>query len=74
VARSPAGLPRRADFPALQCTLPSGAPPACADERFNDLEYCDFEACDWLNNSLSGESDKERASERTREREREGDR
>jgi len=42
------------DFPALQCTLPSGAPPAYVDERFNDLEYCDFEACDWLNNSLLG--------------------
>ena len=41
-------------FPALKCTLPSGAPPAYFDERFNDLEYCDFEACDWLNNSLLG--------------------
>ena len=41
-------------FPALQCTLPSGALPAYFDERFNDLEYCDFETCDWLNNSLLG--------------------
>jgi len=42
------------DFPALQCTLPVGAPPAYVDERFNDFEYCDFETCDWLNNSLLG--------------------
>ena len=28
--------------------------PADFDEQFNDVEYCDFEACDWLNNSLLG--------------------
>ena len=42
------------DCPALQCTLPSGAPPAYVDERFNALKYCDFVACDWLNNSPLG--------------------
>ena len=37
------------DILALQCMLPSGAPPACIDERlYCDFEYCNFEACDWL--------------------------